>query len=380
MTNSVQPPADSGPKGFKRVAFLALIGIVPVALCWLVLETATYFLYHNTRLFPFDRQNPISIAFRQLDRAYRPLMQFEPACSYYNEAVGNYTLRPGRCTHTTAEFSVDVEANSIGLRDTEADLKAPEVIVIGPSFAAGWGVPQDQTMAEVVQKATGLRVLNAGVSGYGLQQSLALLNHLDRSRMRYLVVVFFVTQDARGDRELLKSNAPITSYRLPRDVYEKTVAQYAVRPAKLVFGMYLYRLIEAYRAVDQSRWQLERQDDELKFRDFPFSEAAQQFFEVLERVTPLLGDSTIIFVPSLPSCEHGSDRMSAAVDEAMAKGLKRISNPVVTVKVDAEIDNSYCLVFDNHPNARAHALYGQRISSVIRQDGRQRDERSVGTR
>src|SRR6185312_1991494 len=92
MTNPVQPSNDAEPSGLKRLVFITLIAIVPVALCLLVLETATYFFYHHANLFPFDRQNPISIAFRQFSRAYRQMVQWDPACSTYNEALGNFTL------------------------------------------------------------------------------------------------------------------------------------------------------------------------------------------------------------------------------------------------------------------------------------------------
>jgi len=380
MTDSVQAPNDGESSGLKRFVFVALIAIVPVALCLLVLETATYVFYHHANLFPLARENPISIAFRQFSRAYRPMVQWDPACSTYNETVANFTLRPGRCTHATTEFSVDVEVNSMGLRDTETDLRAPEVILIGPSFAMGWGVPQDRTMASVVERTTGLRVLNAGIAGYGLHQSLALLSHLDRSRMRYLVVVFFVTQDARNERQILESKEPVTSYRLPRESYEQVVAKYTSRPDDLAFGKYFYKLTESYLAVDQQRWQFERQDERLRLLDFPFSEVARQFFEVMDLVRPLLGDSTIIFVPSLPACQHGADLLSAAIDEAAAKGFKHVSNPIIAVRVDVEIDSSYCFVFDNHLNMRAHALFGQRISSAIRQDGLLKVERSAGAR
>ena len=50
MTNPVQPSGDGGPSGLKRFVFTALIAIVPVALCLLVLETATYFFYHHADL------------------------------------------------------------------------------------------------------------------------------------------------------------------------------------------------------------------------------------------------------------------------------------------------------------------------------------------
>ena len=74
------------------------------------------------------------------------------------------------------------------MRDDEESLKAPEVIVLGDSVAMGWGIEQNETMAQQIEAMAGLKVLNAGISSYGTVREMKLLNRLDLSRVKYLVI------------------------------------------------------------------------------------------------------------------------------------------------------------------------------------------------
>ena len=80
--------------------------------------------------------------------------------------------------------------NRLGLRDDEASLRAPAVVVLGDSYAMGWGVAQDETIAEVIERETGLRALNAGIASYGTVREMRLLDRIDTSRLRYLVIQY----------------------------------------------------------------------------------------------------------------------------------------------------------------------------------------------
>jgi hypothetical protein len=62
--------------------------------------------------------------------------------------------------------------------------------VIGDSYAMGWGVDQDATLAAVIGRSTGLRALNAGIAGYGTVREMRLLDRVDTSALRYLVVQY----------------------------------------------------------------------------------------------------------------------------------------------------------------------------------------------
>jgi len=50
------------------------------------------------------------------------------------------------------EFTNEVRVNHLGVRDDEASLVAPDVIVIGDSHAMGWGVDQGARCARARAK------------------------------------------------------------------------------------------------------------------------------------------------------------------------------------------------------------------------------------
>lgn len=119
----------------------------------------------------------------------RDLIQANPHSSRYDAEVF-YTLKPGEFRFRNREFDVAFAVNSLGVRDSEQALRAPDVVVAGDSFAMGWGVEADATFARQVQRRTGLRVLNTGVSSYGTARELLLLKRVDTSRMRFLLIQY----------------------------------------------------------------------------------------------------------------------------------------------------------------------------------------------
>ena len=60
--------------------------------------------------------------------------------------------------------------------------------MLGDSHAMGWGVGQGGSAAAGLARKSGRRVLNAAVSSYGTARELSLLDWLDASRLRVLVV------------------------------------------------------------------------------------------------------------------------------------------------------------------------------------------------
>jgi hypothetical protein len=119
----------------------------------------------------------------------RNLIQAMPCCAQFDPQLF-YTLRPGRFHFENREFDDEFDVNSLGLRDTEAALRDPQVVVLGDSYAMGWGVRQDETMAKRIEGATGLRALNAGIAGYGTVRELRLLDRIETAALRYLVIQY----------------------------------------------------------------------------------------------------------------------------------------------------------------------------------------------
>ena len=187
----------------------------------------------------------VRVLFQQVYRHFnRSLIQFEPACAQ---------LRPGAHLppqagpvhrSTTSSSAPSCAINTAGLRDEEAALEAPDVIVLGDSYAMGWGVQQDETLARVLARTSGLKVLNAGVSSFGTVREMKLLDRLDTSRLKVLVVQY-------NDTDLVENAAfrehggtlPI----LAAGQYQATVDWYRARQGYWP-GKYIVRLAhEAHR-------------------------------------------------------------------------------------------------------------------------------------
>jgi len=70
----------------------------------------------------------------------------------------------------TDEFRVRYEINSFGYRDrkdrrAERTPGVPRIVLLGDSFAAGWGVEFEESFGERLERATGIEVVNAAKNG-----------------------------------------------------------------------------------------------------------------------------------------------------------------------------------------------------------------------
>lgn len=119
----------------------------------------------------------------------RNMIQAMRACARFDPELF-YTLRPGRFRFRNREFDNEFRVNSLGVRDDESALRAPRVVVLGDSYAMGWGVDQDKTIAKTLERQTALRALNAGIASYGTVREMRLLDRVDTSALRYLVIVY----------------------------------------------------------------------------------------------------------------------------------------------------------------------------------------------
>ena len=133
----------------------------------------------------------------------RNMIQAMPECARYDAGLF-YTLKPGRFRFRNREFDNEFRVNHLGLRDDEASLNAPVVVVVGDSYAMGWGIEQEETIAKTVERRMGLRSLNGGIASYGTVREIRLLDRLDTSALQYLVIQY-------DDDDVLE-NRPFTNH------------------------------------------------------------------------------------------------------------------------------------------------------------------------
>lgn len=136
------------------------------------------------------------------------LIQYLPECAQFDEELF-YTLKPGSCTFENRGFSTEVAVNSAGLRDDEASLDAPQIVVIGDSHAMGWGIEGEETFAARIEAETGLRTLNAAISSYGTAREIKILDRVDVSAMDALVVQFSAENDDGENKSYLSNDRQV---------------------------------------------------------------------------------------------------------------------------------------------------------------------------
>jgi len=119
--------------------------------------------------------------------SYRNIIQFEPGNARYDSEL-TYTLKPGTSFFSNPEFKNRYMVNSLGFRDDERSLLSPEIIVLGDSYAMGWGIDQDDMYSSLVEKEKGLLTLNTAVASYGTVREMRTLDRVDTSKLKYLVM------------------------------------------------------------------------------------------------------------------------------------------------------------------------------------------------
>jgi hypothetical protein len=161
------------------LAFQSIVGIV-------LAEAILAAMYaHPSRHLPLALRR-----FLQSEYFYRRnIVQLDPGRARYDADL-LYTLRPGRFTFTNVEYSTVYDVNSLGVRDDEASLTAPEIVVAGDSYAMGWGVRQEEAFPQVIERRTGRRVLNAAVASYGTVREMRLLDRVDMSHATTIVIQY----------------------------------------------------------------------------------------------------------------------------------------------------------------------------------------------
>jgi len=277
-------------------------------------------------------------------------IQYDRECARYDPEV-TYTLRPGTCVFANDEFSVRVDVNRLGLRDDELSLEAPEIVVLGDSFAMGWGVEQDETFAQLLAKRTGLRVLNAGISSYATARELLTLGRIDTSRLRLIVIQYCRDNDYPENRTFVENGGRLPI--MPREAYEALVDQSAQRG-----GYWLGRNLEGLLKAASGDHPIESPKP-----DAPSE--ARTFLDVL-RYAPVDLSHVPILLLELDGYGGSDDEFLDAVDAALAAGEAPGSGwRVRTLRLRRSLKRRHFYRLDPHLNAAGHRAVADLILEVL---------------
>lgn len=206
--------------------FALLVGLLELAiLCFFWFPGLSAMLPDSLRYYPIKIYTDIGRTVTREFAAWDPEL--------------TYTLQPTvTVRHKNREFDVKIRTNSMGLRDDEQSLSAPEIIAIGDSFTMGFGVEQDSTFPQMIEKQTGMTVLNAGIESYGTAREVLLLKRLDTSNLQTLIVQY-CPNDLTENAAFLANNGRLDT--MDEQRFTTSYEQYRTE-TEYYFGKYLWYL------------------------------------------------------------------------------------------------------------------------------------------
>lgn len=319
----------------------------------ILLESAMLFLVrHPNVLRKVSRklQNSISYLYANGERK---IMQFLDGCGRYSSDLG-YTLNPGVFCLTEREFSNAYHINTLGVRDTEEALNRPEIIVVGDSFALGWGVHQEETFAALIGQKSKRKTLNTAIPSYGTVREMLMLRKIDRSKAKCLIIQYCGDDYDENLRYYLNGNRPQI---MREETFQRLIRQHS-RPNKYFFGKYLVLKIKK------------------KIKEFkPLSSAPKGavlpsdvdlFLHVLKQNEDVL-DSLPIIVLEL----SGNDQTDAFINSLKRK-IEYGDHPefirqMIILEVNHHLKSEHLYVLDGHLNYAGHIVVADLIYETLKE-------------
>lgn len=319
-----------------------LYSIVLIILILSFIEMAMLFLVRHPRilrLFSGKLQNSISYLYV---RCERKILQFQEGCGQYHHELG-YTLKPGKFIFTEREFSNVYSINSLGVRDTEEAIYQPEIVILGDSFAFGWGVNQDATFAKLIEHKTNCKTLNTSVPSFGTVREMLMLRQIDRSKLNCLIIQYCDDDYDENLRYYINGNRPQI---MRAETFSKLVAKHSqIKP--YFFGQYLLEKIK-------------KKLDERKPQTAPLNpgiglDEADLFLHILKQNEDLLKTLPII-VFEMNGINQTNHFTTSLKQKICANGNPPFIQAIKLLDMSHYLTRKDFYVLDSHLTAQGHVI------------------------
>lgn len=309
-------------------------------------------------LYSLDASYSYSGYFQEVYMQKRDIIQYNDDCAMYDVELF-YKLRPGHCMFGGREFLTSIMSNSMGLRDDEKSLLAPEIIILGDSHSMGWGVQKEETFSDILEKRTGLNTLNAAVSSFGTVRELRLLGKLDTSKLRYLIIqycendieensVFRSPDDYKASARKVYEEAKKTKDSFRFGNYSIFAAQYIYSKLRSILRNYLKPIPDA-----------KARQNEIE---------ANLFLQLLNKSEVIRKNNFPIYVFEVNGRARNDKYFIKALRGILEKGMyPELSGRLVILDASTFLNESEYFKWDDHINKHGHEKLSGYLLKLIAQ-------------
>ena len=247
----------------------------------------------------------------------------------------------------------------------EALAERPLILAVGDSFTFGDQVSDDQTWPAALERILQVRVLNAGVYAFGLDQSVLRAESLARTYEPDLVVLSFIADDVRRTQISVRADSASKPFFvvdgdglvLHNDPVPPPKA--GMDPIRRVLG-YSHLADAIFRRLAPAYW-LAGPNTQVHERG---PEVACLLMERLAR----LRDTLAVPVLVVSQAEHGAGRAPALTEGVLAcadaQGLETLALHAELAELARSEPRRYASLFFGHMTEAGNRFVAERIAAV----------------
>ena len=330
----------------KKKYIIILYNIVIVLLIFGGIEL--YFEYKLSH--PEGLNDRLKIASQNYYMEYgRHMIQYEPEMATYDSTLF-YTLKRGTFQFENREFDVTFNVNSLGVRDDEMSLKYPKIVVLGDSHAMGWGIHQEETFAEVLEKNTNTTVLNTAISSYGTVRELELLKQVNTDSLQYLIIQY--CQNDYLENKKYKTNNNVLKIS-SKEAYEKASSR--LRKER---SYYLFKHVLKFPALIRSA------NPEFSMIKKPEEDEVAVFLNVMQQSEILQKDIKIIVI-NINGRQTSNHFINELKNTLQNEEWKNVAERIIPLDVSSGLTENSYYILDDHMNAKGHAFVANELQKYI---------------
>jgi hypothetical protein len=322
-----------------------VINIITTLILAVILEATFAYLLSHPRSIPGFLKQSYRQYYNSEDRAIFQVTD----CAEWDPQLF-YRFKTGACDFTNREFNVKNHINSAGLRDDEGSLDNPPIVMFGDSFTMGWGVPQEKSFPDRLEKLCKQKVLNAGISSFGTAREMILLKKLGYDHVK-TVIIQYHSNDYEENLKCIRNNfvLPISSKKTYDSLKENISERAKYFPFKHLKG-----IAKGVVHTMSGKAEDETVSDTLE---------ARAFLDILSHANlGKIASRVMVF-----KIDHGvnNDGFVNAVDRLL-KEPKYAQLNITTIRLNGLLNKDDYFILDAHINGKGHEKVAAKLNAYTR--------------